>query len=56
MSNTDFQKNKLFPVEIYEFYNKDIDNEDLIERLKTRRNPAHGITSTNDVHDDELFR
>jgi uncharacterized protein (TIGR02466 family) len=55
MSSTDFQKNKIFPVEIYEFHNPDIDNEDLIERLKSRRNPAHGITSTNDVHDDELF-
>jgi len=55
MSNTDFQKNKVFPVEIYEFHNKDIDNENLIERLKSRRNPSHGITSTNDVHDDPLF-
>ena len=55
MPNTDFIKLPLFPIEFYEFYNDEIDNDNLIERLKTRRNPAHGITSSNDVHDDPLF-
>lgn len=55
MPNTDYKTLPLFPIEFYEFYNKDIDNDDLIERLKSRRNPAHGVTSTNDVHDDPLF-
>ena len=55
MTNANFKKLPMFPVEFYEFYNPDIDNNDLIERLKSRRNPGHGITSPNTVHDDDLF-
>lgn len=55
MSNNKFNKIPLFPIEFYEFNNTTIDNDDLIERLKSKRNPAHGVTSSNDVHDDPLF-